>query len=203
MLKALPQTAAATGQLAPYIPLSSPGTRIAHAEHFAYEPDHIHGYMTYKKYRTNWKGAPLQVAIAVCLGIILALASPHLKISNPIAVVCFLVLAYCVLDGFAGTYVIVTDAGVYRVDSFLWRRGLEFEDIDGCYYHPTWIIGTRARSLSIVRSAGTNRKTVQLATNHFYSLKDIASIIADIKGKQPDVKLDEPAEALLERFAHN
>jgi len=113
-----------------------------------------------------------------------------------------LILLYCVIDGFIGNYIVINDTGVYRVDFFVWKRGLTFSEIYGCYYHPTWIIGSRARSLSIVPAPNSKRKAVQLATNHFHSLETMAEVIYEIKQKNPSVQLDRPAVELMNKAVH-
>jgi hypothetical protein len=88
------------------------------------------------------------------------------------------------------------------VDSFIWKRGMSFGDIYGCYYHPTWIIGNRAKSLSIVPKRGIKKREIQLATNHFYFVGDIADIIYEIKNRNPNVELDRSAIDLMDGFGY-
>jgi hypothetical protein len=110
------------------------------------------------------------------------------------------ILSFVLVDSFLGDFVLITDGYIYAVYYFFFRRGLAFKDIKEVYYHPTWIIGTRARTLSIVGFPNGKRKVVKLATNHFYSLASMAAIIGEIKRHNPHAELDDGARELIDKF---
>jgi hypothetical protein len=152
------------------------------------------------KYRTDRQQGATVVALGVALMVLFSMMSPNIHLNDPVVLGLYFVLLFIAIDLYWGTYIVVNESGVYAVDYFFHKTGLKFEQIESIYYHPTWIIGSRARTLSIIGILGGKRKTVKLGTNHFYSLKSLAAIIAEVRKNNPTVKMDGPTQELMNRY---
>jgi hypothetical protein len=152
------------------------------------------------KFRTDRKQGPTVGTILISVWLLLALLNPHIRLNDPKVLCLYLFFALIIVDLYWGTYILVDDEGVYAVDFFLYKNGIKFDELSGIYYHPTWIIGSSARTLSIVGFPRGKRKAVRLGTNHFYSQQALARIIFEVKSRCPRVEMDRPAELLMERY---
>jgi hypothetical protein len=149
------------------------------------------------KYQTDRKQGPTVITVLTIIGLLFFFSSPNVHFNDPWVIGLCVLYFLIVIDLYWGTYIIINDSGLYAVDFFFYRNGLKFDQIQGIYYHPTWIMGSKARTLSITGS--TRRRSVRLGTNHFYSLRTIAAIISEIKKRNPRVELDESAQGLIDK----
>jgi hypothetical protein len=152
------------------------------------------------KYRTDRTQGPTVVALLSLVGIVSAFSSPNVHIANPVIQIVCIVVLFLVVNTYWGTYILIDDDDIYAVDYFFYKSGLKLDQLSGIYYHPTWIVGSSARTLSIVGFPNGRRKAVRLGTNHFYSFQSLAAIIAEVKKRNPKVDMDRPAAELMERY---
>jgi hypothetical protein len=86
-----------------------------------------------------------------------------------------------------------------RVDYFLFRKQLNYDEIKELRYNPTWKAGSVNRSLYIIGTQDGHQKTINFP-NLGFSPKTIAAIAHDLKKAIPVLKTDDYTEALIKKY---
>lgn len=152
------------------------------------------------KYRTDRKQGPTVVAVLILIGLIFFFSSPNVHMNDPWVWGICVVYLLVVTDLYWGTCISVDVSGVCAISYFLFRSGLNFDQISAIYYHPTWMVGSKARTLSIIGSKNGRKKSINLGTNHFYSLQSLANVVRAVKEHNTGVEMDGPTQELMERY---
>jgi hypothetical protein len=155
-----------------------------------------------KKFSINRTGEPLVATIGSLILLLFVLLSPNVHVTDPRFLCVVLVWTLVAVDLFFGTFIIIDKEEVYTVDYFVYKKGLNIDQIENINYAPTW--GPRApnaRTLSISGVVSGRNKEVKLGTNHFFSRKTLAAIVEEIKHRKPSVDLDESTKLLLENYS--
>jgi hypothetical protein len=121
------------------------------------------------KYATNRKGAPRSLALGIAFILVVAFSSSNVHLSDPDIQGIITFFALIVLYGFFGIFIIADDTGVYKVDPFIFKRGLPYNEIQEVWYYQSYVTGGRPRILAIKGSHNGQDKVVKLGGNKFFS----------------------------------
>lgn len=155
-----------------------------------------------KKFSINKTGEPLVATIGSFILLIFVSSSPNVHVTDPRYLCVVLVWTLVAIDLYFGTFIIIDKDEAYTVDYFVYKKGLNIDQIENINYAPTW--GPRApnaRTLSISGVTSGRNKEVKLGTNHFFSRRILAAIVEEIRHRKPSVTLDDGAEHLLKDYS--
>lgn len=120
--------------------------------------------------------------------------------NEPIAIGCMAFLILAILDVLFGTYLTLNEREFFRTDYFFRKRKIGVADITGMRYAPTWKLGQQnLRSLVIDGTENGLPKFIDLPNNGFAE-KNLAKIAAELKRRNPSIRVDEHVEKLIKKY---
>lgn len=87
------------------------------------------------KYQTNRRKAPRFLLFGVVLILTLAFSSPNVHLRDPDVQSIILLFALTVFYAFFEISIIADDVGVYKVDLFIFKRGLRYGEVQEVWYY--------------------------------------------------------------------
>jgi hypothetical protein len=101
-----------------------------------------------------------------------------------------------------GMFLTLVDGELCRIDFFFIKKHFPVSHIVQITYPPTFIAGRNSRTLTII--ADVNGETKQTSMSYpAFTEQTLAKAINDLRRLNPGIRLNEDAEALLEKFAQN
>src|SRR5262245_6161598 len=107
--------------------------------------------MAPKKYKTSkLPGALVLSLLAIAFGVAI-FGNPRGFALNGVTVFLVLILVYGFFDLLFGTYVLLDEKNLVRIDNFLVKKSIPIADIDVIRYQPTYLTGRELSSIYIFR----------------------------------------------------
>ena len=150
-------------------------------------------------YRTNLRGGALVASIAAALILVSMLLSQNVRISDPTFLGIALVFLLIILDTIFGNFIVISNESLSTVDWFFIKQSVDLNDISRVSYSPQFIGGMGAKMLTVYFRKGSQLRTLNIGSNHFFSKRTIANIVTEITRQNPGVQLDEFVQMLIEK----
>src|SRR5262245_30821007 len=147
--------------------------------------------MATRKYKTSTLPGMLAMSLlALAFGIAI-FGSPRGFAVDGVTVLLALILIYGLFDVLFGTYVILDDNGIVRVDNFVMKHGVAVADIDVIRYQPTYLVGKELSSIYIFKR---NQDVAALTlTSLWFTESVLREIVERLRRANPEIHLDDEA----------
>jgi hypothetical protein len=124
---------------------------------------------------------------------------PHITDPFVLFLALFWVLVVC--DLFFGSYAELDEINqsLSRVNGFVWKKSLGFDQIKELKYQPTWKVGTANHSLYVIGVNNGQEKIIDFP-NLGFAERTIAKIARDLKSAIPTLHTDSHTDTLISKY---